>query len=89
MISRWSSLGPRPSWLIAPHLKLPCFLSTADRIALKIVLNAVDGAVSLINMAAYSFNIKPVAAALASAINRGVTLRVVADEKPIASGTPP
>lgn len=57
------------------------FSPTADRVALKIVLSAINGAERSISMAAYSFTSKPVTAALVAAKNRGVTVRVVADEK--------
>ncbi|EDS5484292.1 phospholipase D family protein [Salmonella enterica subsp. enterica] len=48
---------------------------------LQVVLGVIDGAQRHIDIAAYSFTSKPVAAALVAASKRGVAVRVVADEK--------
>lgn len=57
------------------------FSPSAGQGALQIVLSAIDGAKRSVDVAAYSFTSKPVAAALVAAKNRGVSVRVVADEK--------
>ncbi|EEH6344684.1 phospholipase D family protein [Salmonella enterica] len=49
--------------------------------ALQVVLGVIDGAQRHIDVAAYSFTSKPIAAALVAASKRGVEVRVVADEK--------
>lgn len=49
--------------------------------ALDVVLSAIEGAKDSVDIAAYSFTSKPIAAALVAAKNRGVSVRVVADEK--------
>jgi phosphatidylserine/phosphatidylglycerophosphate/cardiolipin synthase-like enzyme len=49
--------------------------------ALQVVLSTITGARRSIDVAAYSFTSKPVAAALVAARKRGVSVRVVADEK--------
>ncbi len=49
--------------------------------ALQVVLRAIRGARQSVDVAAYSFTSKPVAVALADASRRGVSVRVVADEK--------
>jgi phosphatidylserine/phosphatidylglycerophosphate/cardiolipin synthase-like enzyme len=45
------------------------------------VLNVINSATTRIDMAAYSFTSKPIARALIKASERGVKVRVVADEK--------
>lgn len=55
--------------------------TTGQESALSIVLSAINGAKRNVDIAAYSFTSKPIAAALVSAKNRGVSVRVVADEK--------
>ncbi|MFW0700244.1 hypothetical protein [Pantoea sp. R13S299] len=62
---------------------------TAERDALKIVSEAIDGAESSLIMTAYSFTSKPVAAALMDVKNRGIIVRLVEDKKPIVASTPP
>lgn len=57
------------------------FSPSNDLGALQIVLSAIDGAKRNIDVAAYSFTSKPVATALIAAGKRGVSVRVVADEK--------
>lgn len=57
------------------------FSPSAGQSALQIVLSAIDGAKRSVDVAAYSFTSKPVAAALVAAKNRGVSVRVVADDK--------
>lgn len=54
---------------------------SASQNALQLVLSTINSARLNIDVAAYSFTSKPVAAALAAAKNRGVAVRVVADEK--------
>lgn len=49
--------------------------------ALQLVLNTINGANHSIDVAAYIFTSKPVAEALVTAKNRGVSVRVVADKK--------
>ncbi|WP_337049918.1 phospholipase D family protein [Serratia fonticola] len=49
--------------------------------ALNVILSAINGAKHHIDVAAYSFTSKPVAAALVATTKRGVAVRVVADEK--------
>lgn len=57
------------------------FTPSGSQSALEVVLSGIKGAHSTIDVAAYSFTSKPVAAALVAARNRGVAIRVVADEK--------
>lgn len=57
------------------------FSPSAGQGALEIVLGAIEGATNNIDVAAYSFTSKPVATALIAAKARGVSVRVVADEK--------
>ncbi|MFV7529097.1 phospholipase D family protein [Enterobacter mori] len=54
---------------------------SASQNALQLVLSTINNARLNIDVAAYSFTSKPVAAAFAAAKNRGVAVRVVADEK--------
>ncbi|EAV4637735.1 phospholipase D family protein [Salmonella enterica] len=49
--------------------------------ALEVVLSSIEGAEKSVDIAAYSFTSKPVAAALVAASKRGVAVRVVADQK--------
>ncbi|WP_084110645.1 phospholipase D family nuclease [Erwinia typographi] len=57
------------------------FSPSENQSALLVVLSAINGAKRSVDVAAYSFTSKPVAAALIAAQNRGVSVRVVADEK--------
>lgn len=57
------------------------FSPSAGQSALQIVLSTIDGAKRNVDVAAYSFTSKTIAAALVAAKNRGVSVRVVADEK--------
>lgn len=57
------------------------FSPSASQSALQLVLNTINSARRSIDVAAYSFTSKPVAAALVAARKRGVAVRVVADEK--------
>lgn len=57
------------------------FSPSASQNALQLVLSTINSARRNIDVAAYSFTSKPVAAALVAAKNRGVAVRVVADEK--------
>lgn len=49
--------------------------------ALDVVLKTINSARHTIDVAAYSFTSKPVATALVAASKRGITVRVMADEK--------
>lgn len=64
----------------APELTVG-FSPSQGRSALEVVLSAINNARQSIDVAAYSFTSKPVATALVSASRRGVSVRVVADEK--------
>lgn len=73
-----------PALLIAP------FFASAGDIqagfspggsATRLILTAINNASASIDVAAYSFTSKPIALALIDASKRGVTVRVVADEK--------
>ena len=55
--------------------------TTDQQSALEVVLSTINGAKRSVDVAAYSFTSKPIAAALVAAKNRGVSVRVVADEK--------
>lgn len=55
--------------------------------ALDVVLSAIQGAKNSVDIAAYSFTSKPIAAALVAAKNRGIAVRVVADPKANAKYT--
>ncbi|EIF9058732.1 phospholipase D family protein [Salmonella enterica] len=55
--------------------------------ALDVVLSAIEGAKDSVDIAAYSFTSKPIAAALVAAKNRGIAVRVVADPKANAKYT--
>lgn len=57
------------------------FSPSASQNAIQLVLSTINSARRNIDVAAYSFTSKPVAAALVAAKNRGVAVRVVADEK--------
>jgi len=57
------------------------FSPSSGQSALQVVLSAINSAQQRVDVAAYSFTSKPVAAALVAAKNRGVSVRVVADEK--------
>jgi len=57
------------------------FSPSASQNALQLVLSTINSARRNIDVAAYSFTSKPVAAVLVAAKNRGVAVRVVADEK--------
>ena len=57
------------------------FSPSASQGALQLVVSAINSASRSIDVAAYSFTSKPVAAALVAAKNQGVAVRVVADEK--------
>lgn len=57
------------------------FSPSAGQDALQMVLTTINGARHSLDMAAYSFTSKPVATALIAAKARGVSVRVVADEK--------
>ncbi|HCT5418498.1 phospholipase D family protein [Klebsiella pneumoniae subsp. pneumoniae] len=57
------------------------FSPSAPQDALQLVLSTIKSANRSVDVAAYSFTSKPVAAALIAAKNRGVSVRVVADEK--------
>lgn len=57
------------------------FSPSTGQSALQMVLCAIDGARRSVDIAAYSFTSKPVAAALVAAKNRGVVVRLVADKK--------
>jgi len=71
---------PVPAYAPAPEITVD-FPFTAEREALKIVSDAIDGAESSIVMMAYSFTSHPTAAALVYAKNCGVTVQLSADEK--------
>ncbi|MCU3851942.1 phospholipase D-like domain-containing protein [Enterobacter roggenkampii] len=62
---------------------------SASQNALQLVLSTINSARLNIDVAAYSFTSKPVAAALVAAKNRGVAVRVVADEIVTTANTPP
>ncbi|MGL4859494.1 MAG: phospholipase D family protein [Enterobacteriaceae bacterium] len=70
-----------PELTIAAPTVSAGFSPSAGKSALQIVINTIDSARRSIDVAAYSFTSKPVAAALVAAKNRGVSVRVVADEK--------
>lgn len=55
--------------------------TTDQQSALDVVLSTINGAKRSVDVAAYSFTSKPIAAALVAAKNRGVSVRVVADKK--------
>lgn len=57
------------------------FSPSSSQSALQLVLSTINSATRSIDVAAYSFTSKPVAAALVAARKRGVAVRVVADEK--------
>ncbi|SFO12879.1 PLD-like domain-containing protein [Candidatus Pantoea varia] len=72
--------APVPAYAPAPEITVG-FPFTAERDALKIVSDAIDGAESSIVMTAYSFTSKPTTAALVYAKNCSVTVQLSANEK--------
>ncbi|KAB8306703.1 phospholipase D family protein [Erwinia endophytica] len=70
-----------PSFSRAAPVVSVGFTPSGSQSAQHVVLGAISGAKKSVDVAAYSFTSKPVAAALVAAKNRGVSVRVVADEK--------